>query len=102
MNFDQIPYNLAGLSVIPIGPDKRPLAKWKADQSEIINHDFSTAFGVGLCCGAISGNVQAIDFDLKYDLSEDKTLLKRYAAEVEKIAPGLIKKLVLQKTISGG
>ncbi len=91
---------LCGLSVIPIDANKRPTVEWKAAQSEIIAYDFNSAIGIGLVCGKVSGNVEAIDFDLKYDLTGD--LMKRFRAEVEKHDPKLLNRLVWQKTVSGG
>lgn len=93
-------YRALGLSVIPIGEGKKPLIKWLDAQKEIKEYDFSTAKGAGLVCGAVSGNVEAIDFDLKYD--NTGTLMPRYRSEVDEVAPGLLKRLLMQKTPSGG
>lgn len=93
-------YRSLGLSVIPIGEGKRPIVKWLDAQKEIKEYDFTPAKGMGLVCGAVSGNLEAIDFDLKYD--NTGTLMARYKSEVGETCPGLLKRLLIQKTPSGG
>jgi len=100
MNEIAAKYRSLGLSVMPIGESKRPMVAWTEAQKSIVEYDFDTAQSVGLICGAVSGNLEAIDFDLKYDLSGD--LMKRYRKEVEDICPDLVKRLLIQKTPSGG
>jgi P4 family phage/plasmid primase-like protien len=64
-------YQDSGLSIIPIIADgsKRPALEWKRFQSEIATRQMSTGwfrdgrYGIGLVCGSISGNREAIDFD---------------------------------------
>ena len=62
-------YYAAGLSVIPIGEKKTPSGKWKEAQYKLIEptNNFDKAEGIGIVCGAVSGNFYCIDFDLKYD-----------------------------------
>lgn len=55
---------------------------------------------VGLVCGKPSGNVECIDIDLKYSL--DPKLFDKYKKLVQSINENLLKKLVVQKTRSGG
>jgi hypothetical protein len=57
-------------------------------------------YGVGLVCGKLSGNIEAIDLDLKYDLSG--TLFDRYKKRINECCPGLLHKLTVQKTVSNG
>ena len=57
----------------------------------------SSCYGIGLVC---NGGVTAIDFDLKYDTTG--TLFVRYKKAVNEINPELLKKMVVQKTTSGG
>jgi len=95
-------YMAAGLSVIPVNPaTKKPtIQSWEQSKTEIVQHDFTGKTGVALICGMVSGGVECIDFDLKYDLTG--TLMDRYKAAVNEVAPGLLKKLVWQKTPTGG
>lgn len=59
-----------GLSVVPVGPDKRPLVtQWKALQEEPATEDqvrdwfTDDVEALGLVLGAVSDNIVAIDFD---------------------------------------
>ncbi len=90
--------NIEGIQFMPIALDKRPIYQnW---QSLKTKYDFTNAVACGLVCGSLSRNVEAIDFDLKYDLSG--TLMNEYIKSVNEISPGLIEKLVVQRTKSGG
>jgi len=68
-------YLKAGLSVIPTKEDKLPaLQAWKPYQSQRIKEEevedlFSggSVKGLAIICGAISGNLEVIDVDTKYD-----------------------------------
>ena len=63
------------LSVIPTKEDKLPaLPSWKPYQSQRMNKDQVGGFftganikGLGIICGAISGNLEVIDVDTKHD-----------------------------------
>lgn len=92
----------AGLSVIPVYLDKTPCGPWKAQQShraslsDIVVKLQAEAEAIALVCGAVSGNLEMIDFDLKGEL---------YAAWTEIVqaqAPGLIERLVIERSQSGG
>jgi hypothetical protein len=91
-----------GFSIVPIRADKRPACKWKQYQSEPMTETeydsvFRGAKGGALVCGAVSGNLECIDIDLKYDVSG--TLYDRLCDE---IPSELLRKLTIQKTPSGG
>lgn len=89
---------LEGLQFIPVGKNKNPLPKeW---QKVAKKHDLSSCPNVGLVCGKLSGNIEVIDFDLKYDLT--KTLYEEFKKIVNQVDKELLKKMVVQKTISGG
>ncbi len=68
-------YARAGLSVIPVKKDKRPaLQSWSKYQREpmhddIISDHFSKpgAQGIAIICGKVSGNLEVLDVDVKYD-----------------------------------
>lgn len=90
--------NIEGLQIIPINEKKIPLVeKWEQTKTK---HDLSKCYGIGLVCGQISGNIEAIDIDLKYDLT--KKLFSEFKKTVNEIDADLLKKLVVQKTMSGG
>lgn len=90
--------NIPGLQFMPIKADKKPIFKeW---QHTAKKYDLSNVEAVGLVCGKLSGNLQAIDFDLKYDLTG--TLMPRYKELVNGYSPDLLKKLFWQQTRSGG
>lgn len=101
-------YADAGLSPLPTtrkGDAKGPaLPSWKRMQSAIASHeeldrwyaDGSTANSVGIVCGAVSGNLEMIDFDL------GGAAYERWRNVVEDAAPGLVRRLVIETTPSGG
>lgn len=87
------------LRFIPLRETKAPIPTgWQKDTTTV--YDFNSSPMVGLACGALSGNVEALDFDLKYDISGK--LFTEYQAAVEELSPGLIYKMVVQTTMSGG
>lgn len=89
---------IQGLQFMPVLENKKPIHEgWQNTKRE---YDFSNAKAVGLVCGRISGNVQAIDLDLKYDLTGK--LLEEYVSIIKSIDPDIIPKLVIQKTVSNG
>lgn len=94
-----------GLSVIPLGADKRPTIAWKAFQgkcmteAQILRHFGGNDLpsGIGLVCGEVSGNLECIDVDEKYSL--DKKLYSEYKSRV---SAEIWDKLVIQSTVNGG
>jgi len=96
-------YYSYGLSVLPVGKDKLPtIPKWKNRQYELIEPgaEFESANGIAIVCGGISGDLACIDIDLKYDVSG--TLWKRYKALISESDPTLLKRLLIEKSPSGG
>jgi hypothetical protein len=92
----------AGVSVIPIGANKRPaIASWKpyqarlATMAELVEWLSNDKAGVAIIAGSISGNIEILDFD-------DITALQPWCALVESLAPGLISRLVVVMTPTGG
>jgi len=88
-------YAIAGLSVIPVGKDKRPRIKWVEYQNHIADeqtlaHWFSSEGNIAVITGKVSGNLLAIDFDE----------LRFYEAWRQKTRDH-IKGLVAQKTGKG-
>ncbi|MBI4582732.1 MAG: DUF3987 domain-containing protein [Planctomycetes bacterium] len=95
-------YLEAGFSVSSIKNDgtKAAAIPWKEFQSrrmtaEEARRHFPDHVGVGIIGGAISGNLQVIDF-------EDERAFLDFKGLVEQICPGLLDKLPLVKTPGGG
>ena len=62
----------AGYSIIPIAENKKPAIPWKRYQREAMPEDEAPRHwgrqdqsGIGLVCGAVSGNLEVIDFDIR-------------------------------------
>ena len=103
-------YSAAGLSVLPLVlPQKKPtgISSWKHLQHTIASPEeikrwFSTPnVQVGIICGKVSGNLEGIDFDEKYNL-DPESLFMRFKAIIDPLAPGLIDRLVIEQTVSKG
>lgn len=93
-------HNLGASSIqfMPVLENKRPIHKqWEQTKKD---YDFTNAKAYGLVCGEISGGIEAIDIDLKYDLTGK--LFKEYKLAINQIDPTLLSQLVVQKTMSGG
>lgn len=95
----------AGISVIPCNELKEPskyVKAWAKNQKTLIKpngeFDGDDVVGIGAICGMVSGGLEVIDFDLKYDLTG--TLMRDYRKALNDEV--LLKKLVIQETISGG
>ena len=89
---------LEGLQFIPVMQNKRPIPK--NCQNAAQKYDLSNVAGVGLVCGELSQNLEAIDIDLKYDITGK--LFENYKKLIHDIDPKLLAKLVVQKTRSNG
>ena len=94
-------------SVIPVKFNKQPnVSSWKPFQEKIpdafqISDMFSKdTYGIAIIGGKVSGNLEAIDEDLKYDLTG--TMHDDFVRQINAQAPGLYEKLLIQKTTSGG
>jgi hypothetical protein len=91
----------AHLSVLPTLANKRPACKWDHLQKERLEESaalalFSTAEGVGVICGAISGNLECIDFD-------DPAMFMPWCKQVVTLwGRELLQQLVIHTTPSGG
>lgn len=86
------------LQFMPVMANKRPLHQgWQENR---VQYNFDNAEAVGLVCGSISGNVEVLDIDLKYDITG--SLMHDLCKEIDEICPGLRDKFVVQKTMSGG
>ena len=61
-------YLAKGLSVLPLGADKRPVGKWEEYQAERASPELASAWNspaVGIVGGRVSGNLWILDFDLE-------------------------------------
>lgn len=91
-----------GISVVPTKANKTPnVVAWAEFQKNIPGNDqlatlFAGAVGVGAICGQVSGCLECIDFDVIGAFEKWVGLLKENGYE------DLYKKLVVQKTPSGG
>lgn len=100
-------YINAGVSVIATDANKRAVQAWKKfelnyptdeDLKAMFNHPKTE--GIAIICGKISGNLEVIDIDCKYDLSGD--LFSNFIQEITDANPILAQKLVIAKTKTGG
>ena len=97
MNFQEL-HNIEGLQFMPITAKKQPVIKgWQTLSKK---HNLINCEAVGLVCGKLSGNLEVIDIDEKYSL--DGNLFKNYKRLISEVNKDLLKKLVVQKTPSGG
>lgn len=106
MNLQQtaLAYLNAGLSVIPTH-DKRPDGKWQQFQARQMTEkeaaaNFANAAQLAIICGKVSGSLEIIDVDCKYDITGK--LFNRWKWLVQEACPTLWKKLCLESTKSGG
>lgn len=97
MNFTDL-NNIDGIQFMPVLKDKAAFIKeW---QKNVKKYDYSNAQGCGIVCGSLSGNLEALDFDLKYDLTGK--LMQSYIDAVNAINPNIFPKMTIQSTMSGG
>lgn len=85
---------------------KTPFAEWKTYQYEridqavlfdqMVNKYDTTA--VAMVCGSISGNLEVIDFDVKYKAGIDAVVL----TAMNELYPDILEKMRVHKTRSGG
>ncbi len=91
-------HEIEGLQFIPVNAKKIPTVKgWQTSDAD---HDLTKSYGVGLVCGKLSGGVEVIDVDTKYDLIGN--LFDRYKKLVHSMDDKLLDKLVVQNTKTGG
>lgn len=87
-----------GLQFMPVKANKVPIVKGWQTYAE--KHDLSNCEAIGLVCGKLSGGLEVIDIDSKYDLTG--TIYDRYKRLIHSVDDTLLNKLVVQKTKSGG
>lgn len=90
--------DITGLKFMPVKANKLPIIKgWQHSE---VNHNLANCEAVGLVCGQLSGGVEVVDVDCKYDLTGK--LFDNYKRLINDADPNLLKKLVVQKTKSNG
>ena len=101
-------YLNSGLSVIPTRADKLPAVDtWKPYQTvALTTEDAERVFtgskvqGIAVICGAVSGNLEVIDVDCKYDLT--RTLWTEFKALIEEHLPEIANELLIAETVNKG
>ena len=106
----------AGISIIPVRDKdevykdkvfakKTPYSDWKKYQLELIDRqelfhqmDRYGTTAIAMVCGAVSGNLEVIDVDVKYLPGVDVRLFN----DLQALYPDLLAKLRVHKTPSGG
>lgn len=97
MNCQEL-HSIEGLHFMPVKDNKQPIVKgWQTSEEK---QDMTNCAAVGLVCGRLSGNLEVIDIDAKYDLTGD--LFERYKRQVHLADEHLLSKLVVQKTRGNG
>jgi hypothetical protein len=91
-------HNFEGLQFMPVRANKQPIVKgWQTFTGK---HDLSNCEAVGLVCGKLSGGLEVIDIDTKYDITG--TIYERYKRLIHSVDEFLLNKIVVQRTKSGG
>lgn len=94
-------YISLGVNVLPLKSDKSPNVKsWSKYQKITFNEENAVFEKIGLICGVVSGGVEVIDIDCKYDLTGD--LFENYKRFINFNDKYLLDKLVIQKTVTNG
>ena len=89
----------AGLNALP-AKDKRPLVAWKQYTKEPCTIWRADAEMVGVVCGAVSGNLQVLDFDLQAVKFDDwKRRAVEFGGEVARVA---LEQVLVERSKSGG
>ena len=96
-----------GLSVLPTIAGKKPLGEWKKFQFEKMRfEDVQNYFnndnveGIGILCGKVSGNLEVIDVDCKYD--KTKRLFENLSDSIYDHLPQVLESFVIVKTVNKG
>lgn len=102
-------YRQAGLQALPSQPGKRPISNWKEYQHgllteqgliDLFNTHTDKVAGVGLVVGKISGGLEVIDVDVKYDITG--TLYEDFKRLIDDNLPELSESWAIGRTKSGG
>lgn len=102
-------YATAGISVLPLKADsKKPaLPEWTSKQETISDQDEIRSWfkgsdrEIGIVCGKVSGQLEGLDFDEKYNV-DTPSLFDRFKKLADEINPVLLNKLTIEKTQNNG
>lgn len=92
----------AGLSVIQIADGKRPAGKWSEFQDRLPTEIEASSIvpPIGIICGKVSGGLFCIDADTKNDPGDE--IYTMWKNSIKETFPELLKKLIVERTPSGG
>lgn len=100
-------YKQAGLSIVAVKDNKKCIHYWRKYQYEIMSDDLiietfsdSEVKGIAIVCGCISGNLEVLDMDSKYDLTG--TLFNRFCESLSQESHELYKLLPIARTKNNG
>lgn len=100
-------YLSRGLSILPTTTGKKPMGEWKKFQSkrmqpeEVQNYFNSEKVeGIGIICGKVSGNLEVIDVDCKYD--KTGRLFENLSDMIYDHLPEVLNSFVIVKTVNNG
>lgn len=100
-------YISSGFSVVPVKADKTPAIAWKEFQERLMvngevekNFSIHGVTGLAIVTGEISGGLEVLDLDMKYDLTN--TLFDDFMHLVAEYLPQIVSDLVVAKTINNG
>jgi hypothetical protein len=90
----------AGVSTIPVKPDKRPTIEWRRFMTDTPSvPELNKFFANGTAIALVAGKVQCLDFDEKYSAG----IFARFCRRAEEVGLDfLLGELIRQKTPSGG
>jgi len=95
-----------GISSIPVNSDKKPLVAWKEFQNRLPSQDECKKWGsmkkegVAVICGAISGGLEIIDIDNKFDVAS--SIYLNLISSLTNERPELYDKLVIEQSKNKG
>ncbi len=96
------------LSVIPCREKRPVLSAWKQYQAELMDEGrareaFASADQIAVICGAVSGGLEAIDFDLKH-LDKDLQVVfwDEFQSALLDLMPDVLRRVQINRTASGG
>jgi len=100
-------YSKQGISTIATDSNKRSIQQWKKYQTSIPTTEETTsmllhpnAVGIALICGKVSGNMEVIDIDCKYDITG--TMFDDFMQQVTDADSDMAQRLWIAKTVNGG
>ena len=93
----------AGISSMPVNSEKKPMLEtWKFLQERLPSVEecekfYQKKYGVGVVCGAVSGNLEVIDIDNKNGIATE--IFEDICKQITNNRIDLFDKLVIEKSI---